>query len=71
MPGSSSFFLLPGLSCFLYTLRLLCLNPFNDRRRGHAVTDANRLQAILRLAVLQFVDQLVHQDGVGRANQVT
>ena len=43
------------------------LNSFDDRRRGHAVTDAHGLQAILRLAPLQLVDQLGHQDGASPA----
>jgi len=43
--------------------------PFDNCCRGHAVTDAHRLQAILRLAPLQFVDQLGHQDGAGRADR--
>ena len=42
-------------------------NAFDDRSRGHAVTDAHGLHAILRLAALQLVDQLGHQDGAGRA----
>jgi hypothetical protein len=34
------------------------------------VTDAHGLQAVLRLAALQLVDQLGHQDGAGRADRV-
>ena len=41
--------------------------PFDDRRCGHAVTDAHGLQAMLRLAALRVGDQLGHQDGAGRA----
>ena len=51
------------------TLRRLHLksNALDDRRRGHAVADAHGLQAVLRLAPLQLVEQLGHQDGAGRA----
>jgi len=46
---------------------VVSLNSLDDRRCGHAVTDAHGLQAILRLAPLQLVDQLGHQDGAGCA----
>ena len=41
----------------------------SDRRPDscHAVADAHGLQAVLRLAAQQLVDQLGHQDGAGRA----
>ena len=41
--------------------------PFDNCCRGHAMTDAHGLQAILRLAPLQLVDQLGHLDGAGCA----
>jgi hypothetical protein len=34
------------------------------------VADAHGLQAVLRLAALQLVEQLGHQDGAGRADRV-